>query len=110
MGTTCLNKEVPFYYSKHINKHVDLEDFISYFNLGSAMILMLTGGFLFINKRFNKHPYKLLAATCLVEAAFYNLTANQSIMCSTNMSELFSISVYTGSWNEFGIKKIYGYF
>ena len=51
--------------------------------LASGLLLFFTGFYLLYHKKFAKHPYKLLAYTCLAEALTFLYICSRSFVCLT---------------------------
>jgi hypothetical protein len=64
--------------------------------LAGSIILAFIGFFLFCNKKFQRHPYKLVAGTCLIESALYNIMAAQGLMCTYPMDKWLHYSLFGG--------------
>lgn len=59
-----------------------------------SMLLITLGFYLFLKERYQKHPYKLISSTILVEAALYFATAtNPDVLHCLDLSNLLSLTV-----------------
>lgn len=60
----------------------------------SSVMLMFTGMFLLLNKKFNKHPFKFIAIITLLEAAWFQDCNAQLILCKwDSFSKLFEYTL-----------------
>ena len=65
----------------------------------SAIFLMFIGFFLLLNKRFSKHPYPLIAAAMLLNAAYFCALYSNFLICKFHMYK-YSIQIIPKLWND----------
>jgi hypothetical protein len=61
--------------------------------LVSGIGLTFTGFYLMLNKKFNKHPYPMIAFTCIIESLQYTNSMIQPIMCFLPLPEIWAASI-----------------
>lgn len=59
-----------------------------------SLLTMALAFFLLLNKRFRKHPYKLVAATLFVGAALYQAFAAQSVWCKIDIAKVMRLQLF----------------
>jgi len=47
----------------------------------SAITLLIAGMFIMFNKKFNKHPYPLIATACLLNSMYFSARFSNVMMC-----------------------------
>lgn len=78
--------------TKFLNKPKDIKEWFiqksEYLFFGLSLMTMGLGFFLMLNNKFRKHPYKLVAATLLVEAGLFQAFAEQALWCKFDLSKV----------------------